>query len=388
MKILIISETIHAGGAETFVLRLARKLIENGEQAEILSLNKDLENQNIIAQFPDVKIHHLNLPYLKWIKRIDKILKIAKFDFSMQLFLLKKIITKKYISNYDVFHSHLFPVDYLMVSLKIKFPKLKLVSTLHGDYNEYETSWNNGVSSRILNWPHKVSMVIKWMDHWVYISKNQKVLFETKYKVASPKFTKIYNGFEAPQMNIINPLPKLDTSLRFIMVSRGIRMKGWEFLMNAFTKLTGDHQLFIVGEGIFLDEMKTKFAYDNRIIFLGFSANPIEFIKQSDVFVFSSIYAAESLPTVIIEALYCGKPVISNAIGGIPEMIVDDNGHVGGILIKANDNSELVEGLFNGMSTYINDRSLLEKHGKISSRAFAKFNMFSCMESYLKIYKQ
>lgn len=388
MKILIISETIHAGGAETFVLRLARNLIENGEQAEILSLNKDVANQNIIAQYPDVKIHHLNLPYLKWIKRIDKVLKIAKFDFSIQFFLSKKIIAKKYIPNYDVFHSHLFPVDYLMVNLKIKFPKLKLVSTLHGDYNEYETRWNNEVSGRVLNWPHKVSLLIKWMDHWVYISKNQKVLFETTYNVVSSKFTKIYNGFDAPQMDIINPLSKVDTSLKFIMVSRGIRLKGWEFLMAAFSKLTGDHQLFIVGEGSFLDEMKTKYAYDNRIIFLGFSPNPIEFIKQSDVFVFSSIHPTESLPTVIIEALYCGKPVISNAIGGIPEMIVDDNGHVGGLLIKANDNNELVEGLLNGMLTYINDRSLLVNHGKISSKAFAKFDMFSCMQSYLKLYKQ
>ena len=44
-------------------------------------------------------------------------------------------------------------------------------------------------------------------------------------------------------------------------------------------------------------------------------------IGQCDVFVHPSIYKAESLPTVIIEALFAGVPVIATDVGEVATMI-------------------------------------------------------------------
>src|SRR5687768_8944107 len=113
MKILLISETLHAGGAETFTLRLCRKLKAFGHTAEILNLNPDIENKALLTQYKDLTIRRIPLRLLKLIKRIDSLLLKVKVDCSLQNYLLKAWIQKNIIGKYDVYHTHLIKVDYL-----------------------------------------------------------------------------------------------------------------------------------------------------------------------------------------------------------------------------------------------------------------------------------
>ena len=59
MRILIVTEALVLGGAETFVLRLARRLREDGHEAELMCLNPDLVDPRLIGQFTDVPIHYV-----------------------------------------------------------------------------------------------------------------------------------------------------------------------------------------------------------------------------------------------------------------------------------------------------------------------------------------
>lgn len=388
MKVLLVTDTLHAGGAETFVLRLARTLNRMGVPAEILSLNPDLEDKGLIAQFPELTIHRVSLPLLRWLKRVDRLLKMLGLSTSIQYALTKRDIERRGLLNYDVYHTHLMPVDLLMARIKKQHPGLRIVSTLHGDYNGYEEHWHNKGRYRQLGWPGKVRLVKEEVDGWVYISEHQVELLEQTYGFDPAKMHKIYNGYEPPTP-VVAPAPSQKEGLRFIMVARGIPEKGWQFLFKAFQQLEGPHELLAVGKGPTLDELKGQYGQDERIRFIPFHPNPAQLIAESDVFVFTSVYTAESLPTVVIEALYCGKPVISSNIGEVAEMLrIEGSDEKAGVLVEWRDPERYVDELRRAMQAFVADPALIDRYHELAPWAFAKFDMEHCARQYITLYEE
>ncbi|HNJ96466.1 MAG TPA: glycosyltransferase, partial [Ferruginibacter sp.] len=82
-------------------------------------------------------------------------------------------------------------------------------------------------------------------------------------------------------------------------------------------------KLLIVGGGVMEEELKQK-VHDlgmmDKIIFTGFEKNPFKYVSRSDCFVLSS--DVEGFPNVLIEALACGKPVISTDCSSGPRELL------------------------------------------------------------------
>ena len=386
MRILFVTEALVLGGAETFVLRLARRLRQDGHQADVLCLNPDFEDQRLVAQFPDVIIHRVPLAGLRALKRVDRMGRMLGLDLDLQQRRAARWVERHLIGHYDIHHSHLFGADWLFTRLTRGRPEMKIVSTLHGDYALYEERAKGTERTSVLHWRTKLIETISAVDRWVIISGAQRCQFETLFGVDSRRLVDIPNGYAPPSP--IPPVIRIAAApLTFVMVARGMREKGWGFLVEAFLRLDETCRLVLVGEGAFLDQLRQRHGDDPRIDFAGAHPNPVELIGQCDIFVHPSIYKAESLPTVIVEALFAGLPVIATEVGEVAIMIETPAGERAGSLVSP-DEATLTDQLAAAMQAYLDDPALCRRHAALAPAAFAKFDMAKCAAAYARLYAE
>ena len=177
---------------------------------------------------------------------------------------------------------------------------------------------------------------------------------------------RIYNGldlaeFERADFSSTPPL--------IIAVGRLIVKKGFAELIRACALLAERGKLFrceIIGEGPLENELRAQIAQlnlQNRFVLLG--AKPQREVRQhlaaASVFVLPSIADPEggmdNLPTVIMEAMATGLPVVSTNIGGIPEMVVQNET---GFLVQPADPIALAKAI----EDVIDDRLLAQRLGE------------------------
>ncbi|MDF1672323.1 MAG: glycosyltransferase [Vicingaceae bacterium] len=101
-----------------------------------------------------------------------------------------------------------------------------------------------------------------------------------------------------------------------------------------------------------------------------------EMMRNTDLFLLFSNY--ENLPCVISESLICGTPVLSTNVGGINEMLTNDNG----MLIEKGNEEQLestIELMLDKIGTY--------NRTQISDTAKKAYSYTSVGEEFLTIYK-
>jgi N-acetylgalactosamine-N,N'-diacetylbacillosaminyl-diphospho-undecaprenol 4-alpha-N-acetylgalactosaminyltransferase len=110
----------------------------------------------------------------------------------------------------------------------------------------------------------------------------------------------------------------------FVNVGGFRREKNHLLLLQAFFILKNlPCKLVIVGGGIMEDELRQKVSdlgMKDKVVFCGFENNPFKYVSRSDCFVLSS--EVEGFPNVLIEALACGKPVISTDCSSGPRELL------------------------------------------------------------------
>ncbi|GAA3024981.1 hypothetical protein GCM10010462_09400 [Microbacterium dextranolyticum] len=121
---------------------------------------------------------------------------------------------------------------------------------------------------------------------------------------------------------------------QFLHVGRLVEKKGTSTLLRSFAKISSetDWELKIVGDGPLRNELEAlsrELAIDSRVVFVGAqsSAYVRESMETSGILVVPSKTAhngdQEGLPTVVLEALALGVPVLATRHAGIPEVVVD-----------------------------------------------------------------
>lgn len=114
--------------------------------------------------------------------------------------------------------------------------------------------------------------------------------------------------------------------------------KGIQFLIRAMPIILAsnpDTYYLVVGNGSHRDvlvEEARKMGVEGRVIFVGMRKDVPRLLAASDVFVLPTL--TEALPTVLAEAMGARLPVVASRVGGVPEMVVENES---GILLEPED---------------------------------------------------
>ncbi len=164
--------------------------------------------------------------------------------------------------------------------------------------------------------------------------------------------------------------PSTTDKFRFIHISHINFQKNPEGMFTAARSLKDlgyDFELFMLGnESESLNELAKKYdllpevvIYKNAVPY----AEVAGYIQSSSAFLLFSRF--ENLPCVLLEALCCGLPVISTNVGGIAEVVHNENG----ILVE----NENIEQLTAAMKKMMDEYDYYNRE-KIAAEAAAKFN--------------
>ena len=115
-----------------------------------------------------------------------------------------------------------------------------------------------------------------------------------------------------------------------VAIGKLIKRKDFATLLHAFARVVPKRKarLIVLGEGRFrssLLSLANRLGIAECVDFPGFAENPFAFLAKADLFVLSS--RNEGLPTVLIEAMVCGCPVVSTDCDFGPREILEDGRH-------------------------------------------------------------
>lgn len=162
-----------------------------------------------------------------------------------------------------------------------------------------------------------------------------------------------------------------------IAVGRLMPQKDFSTLIRAFAAVRKevDARLIIFGEGserAKLESLVQQLEMQDCIQLPGFVTNPYSFMKQAALFVLSSAW--EGLPTVLIEAMACGTPVVATNCPSGPQEILG-NGRWGA-LVPVGDCVALADAIV----------SQLESRARINVAVRAMdFSLEAAVDKYLEL---
>ncbi len=166
-----------------------------------------------------------------------------------------------------------------------------------------------------------------------------------------------------------------------LFIGNLLPIKGIDLLLHAFANISkkDSTKLIIIGKGESACELKdltSELHIDTHVSFIGIKKHneiPL-WLNACDVFCLPS--RNEGFPTVIVEALACGRPVIATRVDGIPEAVTNDTL---GILVEPNNTEELAAALNKALEKEWDYQAIAE-YGK-------RFSWDTIAEEYTELYK-
>lgn len=175
-----------------------------------------------------------------------------------------------------------------------------------------------------------------------------------------------------------------DTPL-FGTVARISPQKGLPYLVQAMQHVRNmlpNAQLLIVGKGEKTDELRAQIAelgLDDAITLLGARTDVIDIVDSLDVFVLPSLW--EGLPTVVLEAMLVGTPVVATDVPGTRDLVLDGQT---GLLVPPRDPHALAQAM---LQHYVKGQCAhaMARAAEVHAEQFA---MRHTVKRYAKLYRQ
>ena len=312
---------------------LSQALKGAGHDVTVITHNTD----KAVRDFNGVKIYDIG----------EGLLRSIVWTMTRNLREVRRFLELASEETFDIIHAHIFSsvagLAYLRKVGRIKTP---IISTAHGTSIPEFYANLEGVSlyntlARINEWMQKHVDRFSWLhsDKVISVSEYQIREMIDIYKLPEEKVVVISNGvdtsFYKPDANAGNNVRGrhgLGDKKVVLFVGRLVRKKGVQYLIDAAPLILKEvpNTIFLIIGGTdqfakYDSELQKRIESsrlgEEFVIVKDVSEKDMPgYYNAADVCVFPSINY-ESFPTVIFEAMACGKPIVATNRWGIPEQI-------------------------------------------------------------------
>ena len=373
MKILQIGKYYypHMGGIENHLYILSNELVHLGHDVTVfVSNDSNKYEENSIS---GVKVF-----------RYPEFFRILNAPISF----FKKVGRK----DFDIVHAHL---PNPMASIYALFNSGdNLVVTYHSDIIK------NGIVGKILS-----SLYTHFFLNPL-LNKAKKILATSPNYASGSKILQRYSGkveivpygidldiFSlGGKKDIINKLRSNYKNKKVLLfIGRLVPYKGLEYLISAMPEVVKefrDVKLIIVGDGPLMPKLESlvfRLKLTDYVEFVSglHNTKTPHYYHLSDIFVLPSVYKAEAFGIVQLEAMACGKPVISTDVDGSGISFVNQNNKTG-IVVTPRDPKSLA----GAIKELLKDNKLRGTFGKNGKERVEKhFSKQVMVEKILDVYE-
>lgn len=283
---------------------------------------------------------------------------------------------------------NLFKVDPVATMTLARIVKKQDIQILHGHLST--SSVLASLAARLAGIP-SVATVHGINSKYPYVACNKLIAVSEGVKrhlmkqgVSGEKIEVIYNGLETSRIAVGNrteareSLWITESDIAFGITARITKAKGIAEAIEATAMVAKSHpkvRLVLFGDGNemeFFRSMTISQGIANRVLFAGYQTDIFKVLPALDAFMLPS--HKEAMGIAILEAMACGLPCIGTNVGGIPEVILDNET---GLLVPDKD----AEALADAMTILITNPELRAEYGatghqrlenEFSSSAMAK----------------
>ena len=353
-RIAIAIDTLTGGGAEKVMLTLANELIKQGHQPHLIVM----QDECLHEVPPEVPV---TFCFPKEAKNLTSFWNISG---SVERLKSKISTLESEQGKFDLFLSNLDLTNLLMSKVGVK----PLHFVIHSSVEE---SLKRQAKLGPFAYFKMLSAVRALNGHkLVAVSKGIEDEIRKVGRIKASAIQTIYNPFDLKNIKESALYQNLDIPVGDFMihVGRFAKAKRHDVLFQALKQMNSSIPLVLLCKNrkkAF--KVAEKYGVKDRLIIPGFQVNPFPWVKRAKLMVMSSDY--EGLPTVLIESLICGTPVVStNCKHGPDEILTDD---LAKYLVPRRDPKALAEKIDEALSNppVIGELNIFQK---VSSDSVAK----------------
>ena len=353
-RILLMVPRFNMGGAETYTSMVAQQLQKRGYKVYIASGGGALADKTA-----KLGIKNFWLP--------------IRLSTDISAFLLKYIV-KKY--KIDLIHANSAAAGITAMKFKQRYQNIPVVLTAHGKFGDLNKE-----------------NILKKCDKIIYVShfvKNESL--ENGFPIDNACV--IYTGIDGTKFNdkLNNKIDrqKYNVSSNDFVMSitariKNLQNKGHQDLLEMMNKYPEARKwhLFVIGDGkgmFKLKRMISNFSLNNNVHCIGQVDNVQDFVALANVVVLPSNF--ETFGLALAEGMMMGKPGIAYNVGGISEIIKDNEN---GFLVKHRD----IDDLYKKLSILANDQEKCKIMGENAHKYIIKHFMCTTMMNKIeKVYNE